>query len=554
VRTLWLPAEGPMFAALMFRSGWSDEQLALLGRSHVVEHLALFRIGLDGGVGLGFNGFVDAVRTVFHCIGSPDDVVRYLSGVTSALRELPTARLPQELPLLRSEAAERSGAVSPAATSLLRWRYGPQTFGLAAYEELGLRHLDYEQVQAWADDRFTRDNAVLLLSGPPPEGLRVDLPPGRPYPIVEPSSALHGTPAWYQDMDGGAALSALVPRRAGSDMLQTVLHRRLMERLRYDRGASYSPSVDLDRRDVSTLTLTAVVSAVEGHQSVVAEEVLGALAAIAQDGCTERDTSDVHARLEASVQHPDWRRGWLERCAWDVLVGAEPISYEQWWDEARSAGAAEVAAAAEAASATALYMLPGSSPPPGDGLAPAPTWSETAATGQRYVEKQRSSRGTPLVVTVGTETVSVSPGAGRVVTVAYDDCQAMLASPGGRRALIGGDGFVVEIEPARFRDGQELVGLLDARVPPDRVVPAPPGPELPPDAFDEPVRAWVGLGLTVALTVVGLILVATSYVLGLVLVASGATRAVATARGIVRVRRARLLPPLLFHRRQRRAS
>jgi hypothetical protein len=41
----WAPADGPVTATLMFRTGHADETLANAGITHLVEHLALFPLG-----------------------------------------------------------------------------------------------------------------------------------------------------------------------------------------------------------------------------------------------------------------------------------------------------------------------------------------------------------------------------------------------------------------------------------------------------------------------------------------------------------------------------
>ena len=71
VPTFWHPAPGPLRAALIFRVGRADEQLAQAGISHLVEHLTLASLGeRDHPV----NGFVDHHRTVFYSSGSAEEV------------------------------------------------------------------------------------------------------------------------------------------------------------------------------------------------------------------------------------------------------------------------------------------------------------------------------------------------------------------------------------------------------------------------------------------------------------------------------------------------
>ncbi|MGW0884991.1 hypothetical protein [Streptomyces sp. NPDC002671] len=89
IPTLYSPRQGQITAGLFFRVGRADETLATSGLTHLVEHLALHRLGLSD---LHYNGATANTYTLFHVTGDEDEVVAYLNGVCAALRDLPLDR------------------------------------------------------------------------------------------------------------------------------------------------------------------------------------------------------------------------------------------------------------------------------------------------------------------------------------------------------------------------------------------------------------------------------------------------------------------------------
>ena len=57
---------------------------------------------------------------------------------------------------------------------------------------------------------------------------------------------------------------------------------------------------------------------------------------------------------------------------------------------------------------------------------------------------------------------------GDVTTVLFESCTGLVKSSGGSRLVIGDDRQTLAITPEDWRDGLELVGLLDAAVPDNR--------------------------------------------------------------------------------------
>src|SRR5207237_10154854 len=112
--------------------------------------------------------------------------------------------------------------------------------GLLDFDELGLRWLGPEPINQWAQDRFTAGNAVLWLSGPVPENLKLNLRPGTRKPLPELSQLPYKTPAVYQQGDRWLLLSMLGARGSALAVGTRLLAGRLRARLRHQPSLAYA--------------------------------------------------------------------------------------------------------------------------------------------------------------------------------------------------------------------------------------------------------------------------------------------------------------------------
>src|SRR3954454_8065950 len=240
--------EGPLRAVLLFRVGQADELLPIRGITHLVEHLALTTTGRGAHA---FNGATGSIYTSFIVAGETEDVVGHLQKVCSALGNLPLDRLNHERGVIKPEAAQAGGR---ASRSLAAWRWGPTGHGLTGFDEVGLDGLTTQAVAAWSRRWFTRDNAVLWLSGKVPAQLRLPLLDARKgsqreLPATE---AVVSLPASYTFTPRGVAASYLVPRTAAAPALLYIAQKRLQTRLRDQLGISYGVQAALDPLNAST--------------------------------------------------------------------------------------------------------------------------------------------------------------------------------------------------------------------------------------------------------------------------------------------------------------
>lgn len=167
VTTIWEQGPAPLTGALIFGVGARHETF----RKTHLDH----------------NATVDMDTTTFHATGRPEEVTDFLARVCRALTDLPLDRVEREAGVLD---AEEGTSEHPALCWALGLRYGLTGPGLLNTSGPGAGRLTETQVRDFVATHFVRDNAVLVLTGPPPEGLSIPLPAG-PRPAV---SAVRASP------------------------------------------------------------------------------------------------------------------------------------------------------------------------------------------------------------------------------------------------------------------------------------------------------------------------------------------------------------------------
>ncbi|MET7651226.1 insulinase family protein [Streptomyces sp. NPDC005486] len=464
IPTLYAPASGKeITAGLFFRVGRADETLATAGITHLVEHLALHRLGLSD---LHYNGATANAYTLFHVTGSEEEVVEYLNSVCAGLRDLPMQRLETEKEILRTEAAGRGNG--PQHRMPL-WRYGARGYGLSSYNELGTRSLTPDQVRHWAETRFTRDNAVLwITSDHVPDGLDLTLPEGSRFPAPEATSALPITPAYITGDDGHVVLTSVLRRSTAGSVFADVLGRALFQDLRQEGGYSYSAEADYSPRDADHATLTAYADSLPQKQDAVVGGFVDTLARLRAGHIEQSELDSVRGKLLKVYDTPDLGAATLPSYALSLLLGHRILSPEQHKAELNAVTTDDLREVAREAWAGALLQVPGRGLD-WAGLTLAPQYSPTALTGTRH----QSLEDEEVTLVIGAEGVSLLTPRGPV-TVRYDAVAAMTTHPDGARTLTGHDGFSVIVEPTLYRGvTPDRIAALDAGVPPQAVVPMP---------------------------------------------------------------------------------
>lgn len=450
------------YAGITFRVGMADEPLARAGITHLIEHLALHRLGVSD---VHHNGATGTTVTHFLIQGSASEAVEFIHSTCESLHNLPFERLETEKSILDAEASHHGfgRARRPAAS-----RYGARGYGVPGFAELGLPALTPDGLREWASTYFTRDNAVLWFSGDDvPAGIDPLLPAGRRRPLPTPSSALPTTPAYVSGGPQGlVGLSAVVRRGPEAMLFTELLERELFKHLRHEGGLSYAISADYAVRDAEYAEIHATADALPATQDKLISSLIGILAGLRAGDIDPGLLEVARSRLLEARQAPDAVAQALPGLAADLLFGRQISAEAALLDRLRTLTADDLHAAAAEALDSALLILPGHSlDAAAAGYAPVSTGSAVTAIGYSY--RGFDDPGTQLVV--GALAVSLHSH-GSIATVKYAECVAMQAWPDGARHLWDRDGFRVAIEPNFFDAPEGYLAPLDAAIPAECVV------------------------------------------------------------------------------------
>ncbi len=475
IPTLLTPGDGPARGGISFRVGHADETLARAGITHLIEHLALHRLGLTD---YHYNGATGATVTHFFSQGSTEDVGEYLTNVCAALGDLPMDRLEMEKEILNTEAAGKSRSVSE---QLLLWRHGARSYGVSAYPEWGLPALTPEHLRDWVSRYFTRDNAVLWFSGTVPATLRVALPGGIRAKLPEPTSALPTTPAWFAGAPRGVALHTVVDRSPAAQVYAGVLERELFRALRQEGGFSYTAAAAYEPVDTRTATIVAVADAHQDKQDAALGGFVDVVSRLRWGSIDQRDIDATLAKARESMKDPDVDETRLPAAAFGLLIGSPLLQTEELLRQVESVTAADLKPVAEQAAANALLMVPEGRRADWAGYTAAPNTSADAVPGKAFPMHGNSEQN----LVVDSTGVSITTPAG-AATVRFADLAVMLAWPDGGRLLIGNDGISCRVEPTLYAVEQAALSVIDAGAPADLVVRLP---ARVPDSIPQPPRA-----------------------------------------------------------------
>lgn len=466
VRTLWIDEPGPTIATLVFRVGRSDEPTPLSGITHIVEHLSLSALGVQD---YDHNGFVDGQQTAFTSMGRSDEVRTFLEAVVHGLTHPPLDRLLLERRILREEREQRGPSIGGA----LRWyRFGYAGQGRAlgpGDDELALDWLGPEPVEAWVRRWFTRQNAILWLTGPVPAGLRLDLPEGEPAPVPDitptPGVLFPAHLAW----DGPAAtLGYTATRTSAIHVASNVAHRRARQRLRFDQGLVYD--VELDYEPIAPTVAHVMLGASCPDERIrqVVDGLLAIVRELAADGPTDQELGQEMSAYVRQYEDRDGRIGLLAATAFDTLWDGPVRTAEQLLEERRQVDAPMAATVLSTALETLLVMA---NCEPVEELHAYPSWSPTRVDGREYGPAGffLPGRRPKERLFAGPDGITVAVNPGEWLTVRYADCVASVHEAPTIRSLLGRDGMRVGVVAEAWKDGARVIAEIDRAIPAERV-------------------------------------------------------------------------------------
>jgi hypothetical protein len=450
-------ASGRNTAALVFRVGRFDETLPTAGITHLIEHLAFsgkpkasyqFNAEVTGRFTTFFMESADAGDTA-------DFVTTVCRGLAGDYREA----LDREKRILRTEAASRGGA--GALGTCLGERYGATGPGLGAYEEFGLRRLDWAEIDAWRRRWFAVGNAVLWIHGAIPPELRIDLPYG-PSPAASPLRSLApGLPGFVVAGRGSIGMSLVGAQSVVAAVSLDILQNRLTQVLRHERGLSYGVKAASEQLDGDLAHTWLEADALPDQTSMVAHTMLATFESLAEDGSTSEEVTDYAQRLRSAYESPGGPMMVLHRHAQNIL-SARPT--RDPGDTLRAVSQVDGHAVGQAAKGFLGQMIMATPQlvPAVQGRMPRlPVWSAETITGTDL-----RSQASGLTLTFGDEGVMLTAEPGQHVTVRSGAVAALLRWKDQKRTLIGTDGFALHIDPADYPGGDAVVRSIEASVDP----------------------------------------------------------------------------------------
>jgi hypothetical protein len=462
VTTVWADTPGPLRAGLFFRTGRVDETLATAGVTHLIEHLS-FTVVNDPSHQ--HNGFVGGVVTSFFTMGQPKDVSNFLAKICAGLNSLPGDRLESEKQVL---AAENAARVYNFSNNLMIWRYGAAGYGLLGLPEVGLKKITLEQLQNYAAQRFTRKNAVLWLSGPVPDDLRLTLPDGIKCPTPPLTPIQETFPSWFvENQCGGVAAGVTVPRVYAATIFCEIASRRLYNRLRTDQSVSYAPSVSYDPLNADIAHLVLYADSDQNRRAELANlfgEVFQQLDVL-EDEEFESARNRILDHWIGPLTPPPSDRNVMElqRSAMDWILGNEHESWELAASQLNLVTLDEVTSFAREVQANAMFALPGEAKVLPCFGTMVPVSSVPVVQGDRAKNMDAPVQQEELVY--GPDGVSLVWPDGSHRTVRYSQLAAVLSYDDGGLNLIGFDASGIMVEPTLWRDGPSICRKIHQHVP-----------------------------------------------------------------------------------------
>lgn len=451
---------------LAFRVGVVDETLPIRGVTHVVEHLAMYGPMQNAEMANRMNARVELHRTRFFADGTESEIAAFLAEVTSNLAALPLDRLDNEKKILRTE-----GVNKPIGSTKRIWtfRFGARGLGLADYEEFGLRSLSPDRVAGWAAANFTSGNAALWLSGPPPEGLRLNLPQGprRTVPSVVPLD--FPTPAIYPQGDRWVVMSMLGARGVPLAIGAQVLDARVRDSVRIQQSLAYEVRAGYQRADNTTAEVTAFADSLIQNSRAAAEALVAVTRTLAQEGPTTAELANAVADRRRMAQGPDAELGRLDQRVIEELEGLEPKTNADLDAEMDALTPDSVAQALRSAFKTSCIGVPNDVVSSIDGFTPIPTGNGVRFTGTQVTASLGAEH--EDVIDYSEEGISLTSPDQTTTGMKWQDVAVGMSWNDGERTLIGLDGLGFRIVPERWKNPEPLIKQILASVPGDLWVP-----------------------------------------------------------------------------------
>jgi zinc protease len=453
----WVESGRPtLTATLMFRCGSADESATEAGWQHLLEHLVLHEHA--GGGQLSINGEVSLQHTAFDAHGPADEVAAHLTALAEWLSAPSFERMETERRVLAAEAAQRGTAGVPNALSM---RFGARGPGIVAFGELGLGRATPDLLRSRAARVFTRENAVLMLDGPPPPGWRLPLPSGQ---LVSPPAAdqIEKFPAGY--LDAGLLASGLIRRTPAATILPEALRREFVREFRERLGGAYSPFCGYEYADAdhAVAYVGTDINAVD-HPDC-ASIARAVIRTHSQRGPDEGVLAEIISMIIQGIRDPYAQFALARRAGALHLSGEDPgVSLDQVISEYEAVTSEDVRQhAGEFLDTLLLGMPPDATRPSLMRMISQPT----APPRVRPTQGRRHANWPGCLDRLIVDDRGTVLAAGdKAIDYPHADLAAYLTYPSGIRHLVRADGWGLTIDPDEWSGGTDVVTNLDAMVP-----------------------------------------------------------------------------------------
>ena len=464
VPVLWADVPGPFAAGIAFRVGWADEPLASSGITHVVEHLAFHPLGRPS---YDSNGTVESLQTNFWASGRKEEVASFLGSITRALSNLPLDRLEHELRVLRTEEESSS---ADAVAALKRDRFGANGHGTWWYLDFGLRRLEAKEVGEWARRHFTKQNAMLWMSGPPPESLELSLPEGERVLPREPRLNDHPYPTCVLEGSGSVALTMYGERSVAARAALDYLQRRTERELRFERALTYDVDGRYEIVTPDRVHSSLAIDCLDENAQAVVDGVVAVLDDLAENGLTEEELASNVDDFRRVLDDPESVLGYIAYVVEHELFGSEAESEEQLLRDEEALTPELTAEAIRRFRETLMVQAPPTVDPDESRFNPYATGSEDRIEGTTFKPRKLPFRKAEYTPVVAGEQGAMCVFDDYVLTVPFADCAAVLTRDDGDVLLIREDGTQIGIETSKYRRGDELLRTVLEAAPPGRIL------------------------------------------------------------------------------------
>lgn len=449
-----------MVGGITFRTGMADEPFARRGISHLIEHLALSRLD----VRYEYNGYVDALSTNFHAKGTPEEVAEFLTHICISLGHLPYERLSTEIKVLQAEGSQRG---TSAYASGLNALFGTHHFGMLAVPEIGLDHATPEMIEDWRMRRFTRENAMVWLAGPPPPSTLsfAALPHGERIPPIKPLRVLPNQPTVYHVAASGPAVMNVSERNVETQVIFAIAAQRLENRMRSIEGLSYSVQTHRDVVNARYAVMGIFSDCTPENAEQARATMVAELHRMVFDGITKDEVVEVADRMERALSDDNAAFGRAMTTAHNLLIGYPQLTEPQLIERAMATSSEDSIRILRRFLSGALWTVPHQAEVRDRRFTHVSSFSPTSAAGTTAESIYTDHR-----LSIDAERMSVLDTAGNAVTVGLDD------TVGAKRWLDGAwtfwniEGFVLSVMPSDYHGGVDLVKSFIDRLDPGIIV------------------------------------------------------------------------------------